>query len=49
MEPNLLVNSNQLQNHPKFIIVHGTWSGRIPCDTMNGSLEEMPSVKSSML
>ena len=23
-------NANQLQNHPKFITVHGTWAGGSP-------------------
>ena len=26
MKPNFLFNSNQLQNHPKFITVHGRWA-----------------------
>ena len=25
-----MLNSNQLQNHPKFITVHGWWAGSAP-------------------
>ena len=25
--PNMTRNSNQLQNHPEFIAVHGIWAG----------------------
>ena len=27
--PNMTRNSNQLQNHPKFITVHGRWAGGV--------------------
>jgi len=30
MKPNFSFNSNQLQNHPKFITVNGRWAGGTP-------------------